>query len=51
MKSKTTKTPPKTIYLFDMAEGFVWCDVPEPDYEKRNVWEYKLVRKSHDAEI
>lgn len=46
----THPEPPKTIYLFDMGEGFVWCDDPEPDYEKRDVWEYKLVRKSHHVE-
>ena len=43
--------PPEAVYMFDMGEGFVWCDEPQPDYEQRDVWEYKRVRKVQDAGV
>ena len=42
--------PPDTIYLLEMGdEGFCWCYCPDPDYNERDVYEYKKVKKvTHD---
>lgn len=46
--------PPSKIYLFDMdgrrsGAEIVWCDDPEPDNTKRDVWEYQLVKRVRHA--
>ena len=48
--SQTTPEPPDTIYLLDDGDTTVWCEVPDPDWDSRDVWEYKKVRKVANAE-
>lgn len=45
----TKKEPPDIIYLLDIGDGFVWCDVPDPEDNHMAAWEYKKVRKVRDG--
>lgn len=31
---------PESIYLLDMGNEWVWCDVPDPDYDDRSPVKY-----------
>ena len=43
--TQTTRDPPQTIYLIDIGDQLVWCDVPGPHDGEADVWEYQKVRK------